>query len=369
MCNRQTCIVGNLHLIRAVVLLLDVHPAHVVGEMIRGTGIEEPRLTGGRLVRGRIASTIFVVLKRVVVALFALESLMPPVPANLTAGVLASVVAPATVVALSSSSVARTTAPLVGAVVTAGGLLAAVVLAASVRASRTTPAAAVVGGVGEDAPPSTAVALPSHGISGGGELGGEGVLLLEGFTGEEHGIEVRQAEVFSAGGSQYHERVLEGLVPRSEIGDDVVDHLSIGERRPHLGHGVRETLHLVKVGGGGEVVLLQRRELTPHLAYPFPVLRREHGLEARPHRGRGGVADDMAEDLLRHGADEDAENMLIRVEPQGVLRIGLGHGLGTVSFGDRGRRRSVGAVQEAVPALPGDVGDDLHLPEKKIGAI
>ena len=87
------------------------------------------------------------------------------------------------------------------------------------------------------------------------------------------------------------------------------------------------------------------------------------------HRGRGGAADDMAEDLLRHGADEDAEDTLIRVEPQGVLRIGLGHGLGTVSFGDRGRRGSVGAVQEAVPALAGDVGDDLHLPEKIIGAI
>ena len=351
MCNRQTYTVGDLHLIRAVVALLDVHPAHVVGEMIRGAGVEEPRLTGGRLERGRIASTIFVVLKRVVVALFAL---------------LAPVVAPATAVALSSSAVATTTAPLVGAVVTAGGLLAAVVLAASVRASRTTPAAAVVGSVGEDAPPSTAVALPRHGVSGGGELGGENVLLLEGFVGEEHGVEVRQTEVISAGGCQHRERVLEGLVLRPETDDDVVDHLSIGERRPHLGHGVRETLHLVKVGGGGEVVLLQRRELTPHLAHPGPVLRREHGLEARPHRGRGGAADDMAEDLLRHGADEDAENTLIRVEPQGVLRVGLGHGLGTVSFGDCGRRRSVGAVEEAVPALAGDVGDDLHLSEKKL---
>ena len=337
--------------------------------MIRGAGVEEPRLTGGRLERGRIASTIFVVLKRVVVALFALESLMPPVPTNLTAGALAPVVAPATAVALSSSSaVATTTAPLVGAVVTAGGLLAAVVLAASLRASRTTPGAAVVGGVGEGAS-SSMVAASHHGVSGGGGLGGEGVLLLEGFAGEEHGVKIRQAEVVSAGGCQHRERVLEGLVLRPETDDDVVDHLSIGERRPHLGHGIHKTLHLVKVGGGGEVVLLQCRELKMHLAHPGPVLRREHGLEARPHRGRGGAADDMAEDLLRHGADEDAENTLIRVEPQGVLRIGLGHGLGTVSFGDRGRRGSIVAIQEVVPALAGDVGDDLRLLEKIIGAI
>ena len=190
MCNRQTCIVGDLHLIRAGVALLDVHPTHVIGEMIRGTGVEEPRLPGGRLVRGRIASTILVILERVVVALFALESLMPPVPANLTAGALVPVVAPATAVALSCSAIATPTTPLVGAIVTAGGLLAGGVLAASLRASRTTPGAAVVGGVGEGAS-SSMVAASHHGVSGGGGLGGEGVLLLVGFTGEEHGIEVR----------------------------------------------------------------------------------------------------------------------------------------------------------------------------------
>ena len=121
--NRQTCTVGDLHLIRAGVALLDVHPAHVVGEIIRGTGVKEPRLAGARMVRGRIASTILVVLKCMVVALFTLESIIPPVPANLTVGALAPVVAPATAIALSSSAVTRTTAPLVGAVVTAGGLI------------------------------------------------------------------------------------------------------------------------------------------------------------------------------------------------------------------------------------------------------
>jgi hypothetical protein len=40
------------------------------------------------------------------------------------------------------------------------------------------------------------------------------------------------------------------------------------------------------------------------------------------------VADEMAKDLLRNRTDEDAENTLIRVEPKGILRIGLGHGIG-----------------------------------------
>ena len=72
----------------------------------------------------------------------------------------------------------------------------------------------------------------------------------------------------------------------------------------------------------------------------------------------------MAEDLLRQGADEDVEDTLIRVKPQGVVRIGLDHGVGTCSFDDRGRRRCAGAVEEAVPSLAGDGGDDLHLPEE-----
>ena len=111
--NRQTCTVGDLHLIRAGVALLDVHPAHVIGEVVGGAGVEEPRLARARLVGSRIASTVVLVLERLVEAIFALKSLMPPVLANLTAGAIAlAVVAPATAVALATTT-ATTTTPLV----------------------------------------------------------------------------------------------------------------------------------------------------------------------------------------------------------------------------------------------------------------
>jgi hypothetical protein len=115
-----------------------------------------------------------------------------------------------------------------------------------------TTAGAVVVGVDGGASPTTTVALPRHGVGGVGELGGEGegIMLLEGLAGEEHRIEVWQAEAVSTGGSKLRERVLEGLVLRPETNDDVVDQFIIRDGRPHLGHGIHETLHLMKVGGG-----------------------------------------------------------------------------------------------------------------------
>ena len=110
--NRQTCTVGDLHLICAGVALLDVHPTHVVGEVVGGACVEEPRLARAGLVGGRIASTVVLGLERLVEAIFALKSLMPPVLADLTAGAIAlAVVAPAIAVALAASVVATTTAP------------------------------------------------------------------------------------------------------------------------------------------------------------------------------------------------------------------------------------------------------------------
>jgi hypothetical protein len=77
----------------------------------------------------------------------------------------------------------------------------------------------------------------------------------------------------------------------------------------------------------------------------------------------------VTEDLLLHGADEDAEDALIHVEPEGVVRVGLGDGVVAGSLGDRGQGHLVGAVEEAVPSLASDVGDDLHLPKKEISVI
>ena len=119
--NRKTCTVGDLHLIRAGVALLDVHPAHVIGEVVGGACVEEPRLARVGLVGGRIASTVVLGLECLVETIFALKSLIPPVLADLTAGAIAlAVVAPAIVVALAASVLATTTAPLVGAVATGG---------------------------------------------------------------------------------------------------------------------------------------------------------------------------------------------------------------------------------------------------------
>src|SRR4051812_38627457 len=68
--NRQTCTIGDLHLIRAAVALLDVHPSHVVGEVVGGAGVEEPWLARAWLVGGRIASTVVLVLERLFDAFF-----------------------------------------------------------------------------------------------------------------------------------------------------------------------------------------------------------------------------------------------------------------------------------------------------------
>jgi hypothetical protein len=108
--NRQTYTIGDLHLIRVIVAFLYVHPTHVVGEVVIGAGVKEPRLDVAGLVGGRVASMVVLVLERLIEAILALEGLMPPVLANLTSHRLA-VVAPATTTALAASAVATTTAP------------------------------------------------------------------------------------------------------------------------------------------------------------------------------------------------------------------------------------------------------------------
>jgi hypothetical protein len=75
--NRQTCTVDDLHLIRGVVAFLDIHPTHVVGEVVGGAGVEQPRLDVAGLVGGRVASTVVLVLEHLVQAILALEGLMP----------------------------------------------------------------------------------------------------------------------------------------------------------------------------------------------------------------------------------------------------------------------------------------------------
>ena len=57
--NRQTCTIGDLNVILAVVALMDVQTCHVVGEMVGGTGVHEPWLIIMRGVGGVAGPLIF----------------------------------------------------------------------------------------------------------------------------------------------------------------------------------------------------------------------------------------------------------------------------------------------------------------------
>jgi hypothetical protein len=162
--NRQTCTVGDLHLVLAGVAVLDVHPSHVVGEVVGGAGIEEPGLI---LLVGGVPGARALRLKGLVEAVLALEGLMPPVFADLAARTLAAIAAAAPATALATSTVTATTAPLVGAVATLALLLLLLAtgsMAASRRPGRATAGATAIG-VGEGAPPPTRLLPPCRAMA------------------------------------------------------------------------------------------------------------------------------------------------------------------------------------------------------------
>lgn len=289
---------------------------------------------------------------------------MPPVVANLATRTIAPpaiVVAAATVAPparLTGATVSLLSTALIGGIVSSLGpgrgapaCVAAAAARVAVKGAITTPRVRATCCIGR-----------------GSEIPDLFVLLLDVLAVQEHGIESSQRDDGTRGVDD-RQRLLERLELRPKADDDVVDQLVIGDRGTDRSKRVGEAFHPVEVFGGGEVVLLHRGELATKVADAGAILRREHGVDARPHRCSGVTANHLADELLSHGADEDREDTLIRVPPEGEGRIGLRDGRVARAGGDRPGRRDTAPVEEAEPTLAGDVRHDLGFPEEKVRAI
>jgi hypothetical protein len=106
--NRQTCSIGDLNLILAVVAFLNMQPFLVVGEMVGGARINVPWRVF--MVRGsKVSGPLIISLINLIEMVAAVEGFMPPYLADLTLGLEAT----------STSSIAIATTITVGTTVIA----------------------------------------------------------------------------------------------------------------------------------------------------------------------------------------------------------------------------------------------------------
>ena len=155
---------------------------------------------------------------------------------------------------------------------------------------------------------------------------------------------------------------MKGLELRAESDDDVIDQLVVGDGTSDHGQGISIALHLVEVLSSRLIKLLRRRQLATELPDARSVLGGKHGGEACPNGGGGVPPNHLAEDLLGHGSDKDAEDALVRVPPKRIRRIGLRDGGSSFAGGDRLSRRNAAPVEKAVPPCAGDARNDLGPP-------
>jgi hypothetical protein len=95
-CNRQTCTIGHLNVIRPAVALLEVKTSQIARQMIRGARVEMPDrgigvVAGRRRVPGELV-VLVVGLKLGIEPVPAVRRNMPPIVADLTLGALAAMV-------------------------------------------------------------------------------------------------------------------------------------------------------------------------------------------------------------------------------------------------------------------------------------
>jgi hypothetical protein len=129
--NRQTCSIGDLNLILAVVAFLNMQPFHVIGEMVGGAQINVPwRVFMVRA--GRVSGPLIISLINLIEMVAAVEGFMPPYLADLTLGpeaTSASFVAIATTITVGTAVVAVATVHLLATTIGLATATSSIVLA------------------------------------------------------------------------------------------------------------------------------------------------------------------------------------------------------------------------------------------------
>jgi hypothetical protein len=117
------------------------------------------------------------------------------------------------------------------------------------------------------------------------------------------------------------ERHSDGIERGTESGDDVVDELIFVEGGPGHSHDVGQGLHLVHVLRRREILLLQLLELASDVTNIGATLRTKHSVHDSPDRRGGLGAKELARDVGLHGAEEEAEDLLVRNPPASIRRV------------------------------------------------
>ena len=125
--NRQTCTIGHLNLILAVIALMNLKALKIISQVIRSPSIQHPRKVDG-VSGGRVGGAGVMIL---IIALAAVVGFMAPVLANLAPGTpaVATPTSSAVVVAGVASSTLPAIAGITSIAVTAAGVAAITALA------------------------------------------------------------------------------------------------------------------------------------------------------------------------------------------------------------------------------------------------
>jgi hypothetical protein len=141
------------------------------------------------------------------------------------------------------------------------------------------------------------------------------LLRLESLKGEDVRVKIVIRHRFITD----RERRSNGIECGTESGDDVVDELVFVEGGPGRSHDVGQGLHLVHVLRRREILLLQLLELALVVTNIGVTLRTEHSVHDSPGRRGGLGAEKLARDVGLHGAEEEAEDLLVR-NPSASIR-------------------------------------------------